>query len=189
MESNETNANANNDTATAAPALGHYAIDPAASTVEFTTRHVFGLLPVRGTFTIRSGSVDIAEPLGGSGVRAEIGTASFSTGSRQRDRAVRSARFLDAERHPLMTFTGDRVDGTTVPGTLTVCGVARPVSLRIEESASTTGGVHRPRHGPYRPDRIRGDRVPWHGRAAPRGDATRPLRPGVMPGRDRKEWC
>ncbi|WP_331446470.1 YceI family protein [Streptomyces xanthochromogenes] len=142
MESNDDNANANasEDKATAAPALGHYAIDPAASTVEFTTRHVFGLLPVRGTFTIRSGSVDIAEPLGGSGVRAEIGTASFSTGSRQRDRAVRSARFLDSERHPLMTFTGDRVDGTTVPGTLTVCGVARPVSLRIEESASTTGG-------------------------------------------------
>ncbi|MGW8725014.1 YceI family protein [Streptomyces sp. NPDC055808] len=129
----------NQDSTTAAPGLGHYTIDPDASTVEFTTRHVFGLLPVRGSFAIRSGSVDIAEPLGDSGVRAEIDTASFRTGSKQRDAAVRSARFLDAARHPSMTFTADRLDGTTVAGTLTVCGTARPVSLSIEESASTTG--------------------------------------------------
>ncbi|MCX5384035.1 YceI family protein [Streptomyces sp. NBC_00083] len=125
--------------APAAPALGHYAIDPAASTVAFTTRHVFGLLPVRGTFALRSGSVDVAEPLGASRVRAEIDAASFTTGSRQRDRAVRSARFLDAGRHPLITFTADRVEATTVAGVLTVCGSARPVTLSIGESACGAG--------------------------------------------------
>ncbi|MFG3280878.1 YceI family protein [Streptomyces sp. NPDC048111] len=129
----------NRDTPTAAPAAGHYAIDPAASAVEFTTRHLFGLLPVRGTFAIRSGRVDVAEPLGTSAVRAEIDTASFRTGSGRRDRAVRSARFLDAARHPLMTFTADRLEGTTVPGTLTVCGIARPVHLSIAESACSPG--------------------------------------------------
>lgn len=132
----------NENRTTAAPALGHYTIDPGASAVEFTTRHMFGLLPVRGGFAIRSGGVDIAEPLGGSGVRAEIDVASFRTGNKQRDAAVRSARFLDAERHPLMTFTAEHLDGTSVPGTLTVRGVPRPVSLSIEsieESASPTG--------------------------------------------------
>ncbi|MGW2816354.1 YceI family protein [Streptomyces sp. NPDC001415] len=129
----------NQDRTTAAPGLGRYEIDPGGSTVTFRTRHVFGLLPVSGGFAIRSGTVDIAEPLVGSGVRAEIDAASFNTGSRQRDTAVRSPRFLDADRHPLITFTADRLDGTTLPGTLTVCGVARPVSLTIEESTSSAG--------------------------------------------------
>ncbi|MFE9120040.1 hypothetical protein [Streptomyces sp. NPDC007172] len=35
------------------------------------------MFPVRGSFAIRSGGVDIAEPLGDSGVRAEIDAASF----------------------------------------------------------------------------------------------------------------
>lgn len=129
----------NQDRTTAAPGLGRYEIDPGGSTVTFRTRHVFGLLPVSGGFAIRSGTVDIAEPLDGSGVRAEIDAASFSTGSRQRDTAVRSPRFLDADRHPLITFTADRLDGTVLPGTLTVCGIARPVSLTIEESTSSAG--------------------------------------------------
>ncbi|MFI6470962.1 YceI family protein [Streptomyces sp. NPDC050516] len=124
---------------TAAPGLGRYAIDPGGSTVTFRTRHVFGLLPVSGSFAIRSGTVDIAEPLDASSVSAEIDTASFSTGSRQRDAVVRSPRFLDADRHPLITFTADRLDGTNVLGTLTVCGIARPLSLSIAESTSSTG--------------------------------------------------
>ncbi|MET9359512.1 YceI family protein [Streptomyces sp. NPDC006632] len=124
---------------TAAPALGHYEIDPDASIIEFTTRHVFGLLPVRGTFAIRSGSIDINEPLDDCAVRVELDAASFATGSRQRDDAVRSARFLDTARHPLMTFAADRLDGTTLHGTLTVRGIARPVHLSVAESASSAG--------------------------------------------------
>ena len=48
---------------TQAPRLGHYEIDVSRSRVTFRTRHMFGLGSVRGTFAIRSGSVDIAEPL------------------------------------------------------------------------------------------------------------------------------
>ncbi|MGW2859476.1 YceI family protein [Streptomyces sp. SDr-06] len=127
------------DRLAAAPAVGRYILDPDGSTLSFRTRHVFGLLPVRGSFAIRSGTVDIAEPLGTSAVRAEIDPASFRTGNRQRDTAVRSARFLDAARHPLIAFTADRLDGTTLPGTLTVCGVARPVDLSVEECAAAAG--------------------------------------------------
>ena len=60
--------------------------------------------PVRGTFAIRSGSVDIAEPLADSAVRAEIDAASFRTGNQQRDQTVLSARFLDADRFPVISF-------------------------------------------------------------------------------------
>jgi polyisoprenoid-binding protein YceI len=94
---------------------------------------MFGLGPVRGTFALRSGSADIAEPLAGSAIHAEIDTASFTTGNEQRDSNVLSARFLDAARYPAITFRNGRVsaDGRTIGGTLTVRDVSRPVSLSI----------------------------------------------------------
>jgi polyisoprenoid-binding protein YceI len=118
---------------TQAPPLGRYEIDATRSRVRFRTRHMFGLAPVRGTFAIRSGSADIAEPLADSAIHAEIDTASFRTGNPQRDRSVRSARFLDAARFPVISFLDGRVsaDGRTVHGTLTVREVCRPVSLSI----------------------------------------------------------
>jgi polyisoprenoid-binding protein YceI len=118
---------------TQAPPLGHYEIDASQSQVKFRTRHLFGLAPVRGTFAIRSGSADIAEPAADSAVQAEIDAASFRTGNEQRDTNVRSARFLDAARHPVISFRDGRlsVDGRTIDGTLTVREVARPVSLAI----------------------------------------------------------
>ena len=125
------------------PAVGQYGIDPRTSTITFKSRHLFGLAPVHGTMAIRDGLVDITDPVTGSSVQAEIDTTSFDTGSRQRDRDVRSPRFLDAERHPSMTFASrslDRSNGRwTLTGTLTVCGVARPVSLTIERSTVTPG--------------------------------------------------
>lgn len=116
------------------PQLGRYEIDTTSSTVRFRTRHLFGLGPVRGSFAIRAGTVDIAEPLAGSRIRAEIDAASFRTGNAARDAAVRSARFLDAGTHPDMTFASERTDGSTLTGTLTVRGVTRPVTLSVEQS-------------------------------------------------------
>jgi polyisoprenoid-binding protein YceI len=115
------------------PQLGRYEIDTRSSTVRFRTRHLFGLGPVRGSFAIRAGTVDIAEPLPGSRIRAEIDAASFRTGNAARDTAVRSARFLDAGTHPDMTFASERTDGSTLTGTLTVRGVTRPVTLSVDQ--------------------------------------------------------
>jgi polyisoprenoid-binding protein YceI len=118
---------------TQAPRLGHYEIDVSQSRVKFRTRHMFGLGPVRGTFAIRSGSADIAEPLADSVVQAEIDAASFRTGNEQRDHSVLSARFLDVAEFPVISFRDGLVsaDGTTIRGTLTVRDVSRPVSLSI----------------------------------------------------------
>jgi polyisoprenoid-binding protein YceI len=125
---------------TQAPRLGHYEIDVSQSRVKFRTRHMFGLGPVRGTFAIRSGSADIAEPLADSAIHAEIDTASFRTRNRQRDQSVLSARFLDTARFPVISFRNGRVsaDGKTIRGTLTVHEVSRPVSLSIGQV--TTAG-------------------------------------------------
>ncbi|MFG2813569.1 YceI family protein [Streptomyces sp. NPDC048410] len=124
---------------TTTPRLGRYTIDAASSSITFTTRHVFGLLPVRGTFAIRGGTVDVAEPLAASRLRVEIDSASFSTGNDRRDGEVRSAKFLDTDRHPLITFVSERVDATRVSGTLTACGVARPASLSVVRAEVRAG--------------------------------------------------
>lgn len=116
----------------AAPPVGRYEIDTSRSTVRFRTRHLFGLAPVRGTFAIRGGTIEVAEPPTGSTAHAEIDAASFRTGNPARDKTVRSARFLGASRYPVMTFVSERLTPPTVPGTLTVRGVTRPVALSIE---------------------------------------------------------
>jgi polyisoprenoid-binding protein YceI len=118
---------------------GHYEIDPAASAVTFRTRHLFGLAPVRGSFTIRSGAIDVADPVTSSGISAEIDAASFRTGHGQRDTSVQSARFLDVSRYPVITFRAERVDGASVAGTLTVRDVTQPVILLIEEVSAGPG--------------------------------------------------
>jgi polyisoprenoid-binding protein YceI len=114
------------------PRLGHYTIDTARSSVTFGGRHLFGLLPVRGTFAVRGGTVDVAEPLGESGVYAEVDAASFTTGHDRRDADVRSARFLDAGRHPVITFVAGGVDSGRITGTLTVRDTTEPVTLEVE---------------------------------------------------------
>jgi polyisoprenoid-binding protein YceI len=98
---------------------------------------MFGLAPVRGTFAIRGGPIDIAEPLTRSSIRVEIETTSFQSGNEQRDAHVRSGRFLDAGRYPVMAFTSGELDRTVINGTLTVRDVARPVSVAVEQLAAS----------------------------------------------------
>ena len=93
-----------------APQPGHYDIDPDRSRVTFATRHLFGLGRVKGSFGIRGGTADVADPVAASVIYAEIETASFRTKNRQRDHAVLSPRFLDPAGHPVMTFRSDRIE-------------------------------------------------------------------------------
>jgi polyisoprenoid-binding protein YceI len=121
---------------------GHYDIDPGRSAVTFRTRHLFGLAPVRGTFAIRRGAVDIdpARPSGDSGIYAEIDTASFHTSNPIRNQAVLSRRLLDARTYPVITFSSTQLDQAAgvIEGNLTVQGTARPVRLSVT-SAVTSG--------------------------------------------------
>jgi polyisoprenoid-binding protein YceI len=132
------------DIAATTPRLGRYEIDPGRSTLAFRTRHLFGLAPVRGTFAIRGGTVDIAEPFTDSAVHAEIETASFRTRNPQRDASVRARRVLDAEHHPVISFNCESLDserpGTRdIPGTLTVRGVTRAVRLQVTDVTLAPG--------------------------------------------------
>jgi polyisoprenoid-binding protein YceI len=125
------------------PQPGHYDIDPDRSRVTFATRHLFGLGRVSGSFAIRGGTADIADPIAASTVYAEIQTASFRTKNRQRDDSVLSPRFLDPAGHPVMTFRSDRIEagqrGNVLTGTLTVRGTSRPVTLSVIRCEASRG--------------------------------------------------
>ncbi len=125
----------------AAPPPGHYDIDPERSRVTFATRLLFGLGRVKGSFAVRRGRADIADPLEASAIVADIDTASFRTNNGQRDHAVRSQRFLDAAGHPVMTFRSNLVAAgdQTLTGTLTVRGTTRPVTLTVTSCEVSRG--------------------------------------------------
>jgi polyisoprenoid-binding protein YceI len=119
------------------PAAGDYRVDGQRSSVTFTTRHVFGLAPVRGSFRLREGDVHVTDPPADSSVRVTVSAGSFDTGTAARDVAVRSAQYLDTEHHPDITFnsTGlDLLDGRWVlRGSLTVRGRTNAVEVLIDE--------------------------------------------------------
>jgi polyisoprenoid-binding protein YceI len=124
---------------------GVYRIAADRCAVTFQTNHLFGLTNVTGTFAIRSGHIVITAPITASTAQVSIDPASFTTGNRRRDAAVRSARFLDATRHPDITFTSHgirRCGGQwLVHGDLTVRATTRPVELAIEHVEITDDGL------------------------------------------------
>lgn len=119
---------------------GTYRVDTARSTVGFTARHAFGLAPAPGTFTIRDGTVEVADGPSGSRVTVTMDAASFRTDKPKRDADVRGRRFLDAGRYPDMTFTGTGPHGDTLTGELTVHGVTAPVTLALTTPTITGDG-------------------------------------------------
>ena len=115
---------------------GTYRVDPEQSTITFTTRHMFGLQAVHGSFTLLSAELKIADPPESSTTRAVIDAASFHTDQAKRNTHVASSTFLHVDEHPHITFVSSQAQqdggGWLVPGTLTVKGVERPVTLRVD---------------------------------------------------------
>lgn len=118
------------------PPPGPWTVDPAHSSVGAVAQHL-GISSVRGRFTEFAGTVEIApDDLTRSRVQAVISAASIDTGNDMRDTHLRSADFLDVERHPEITYrsTGLAAAGAdrwTVHGELGMHGVVRPVDLDL----------------------------------------------------------
>ena len=127
--------------ATAAPET--YTVDPLHSSVLFAIDHL-GLSTVHGRFDKFAGKFSLDRAAKKGEVELAIDTASVDTnendkGTRQRsrDEHLRSADFFNAAEFPKMTykstnvvFTGD--NPTTVEGNLTLLGVTKPVSLKLD---------------------------------------------------------
>ncbi|NUP50143.1 MAG: YceI family protein [Catenulispora sp.] len=117
---------------------GTWVGDPVHSDISFKVRHM-GVGRVRGRFTLASAVLTVGESDGeGAGqVAARIDSASVHTGNDQRDQHIRSADFLDVEKHPHIEFTSTEVRGFdgetfTLVGELTLHGVTRTVELAAE---------------------------------------------------------
>jgi polyisoprenoid-binding protein YceI len=139
---------------------GRYRLVAQNCTVRFVARSLGFSVP--GALSVRSGEVLVDGS--GTTVTAVLDAASFRTRNARRDRDVRSPRFLDAEHHPDIVFTGRwGGPGTPLVGDLTVKGVRAPAELEIVE-------VERPGRGPTVSARARIDR-----RLYPVGPARGPI--------------
>ncbi|WP_105970360.1 YceI family protein [Streptomyces geranii] len=119
------------------PPPGTWLVDPAHSSVGAVAQHL-GISSVRGRFTEFTAAIEIApDEVAKSRVEAVISAASIDTGNATRDDHLRSADFLDVERHPEITFRstgltpGAGADRWLVHGELGMRGVVRPVDLDL----------------------------------------------------------
>ncbi len=115
------------------PAPGVWNIDPSHSVISAVARHLM-VAKVRGYFRTFSGKIHVAEDPLDSWVEVEIDAASIDTGTPERDAHLRSPDFLDAERHPKLTFKSTKLEPLggnrfRLEGDLTIRGLTRRVAL------------------------------------------------------------
>lgn len=121
-----------------------YNLDASHSEVGFSVKHLM-LSNVKGRFGKFEGSFDYdAKTKTLSAVEVKVDIASIDTNEKKRDQHLASPDFFDAGKYPSMTFKADKVTGVEagksvqVPGTLTLHGVTKPVTLEVDFRGTTT---------------------------------------------------
>jgi polyisoprenoid-binding protein YceI len=119
----------------AGPKPGRWTIDPDHSSITVTAQHL-GLSKIRGQFRRFAGEILVAEAHEDSFTEARIDAASIDTGNGMRDDHLRTADFLDVERHPRIVYRSRGLSPAgarrwTVHGGLELLGVERDVPLDL----------------------------------------------------------
>jgi polyisoprenoid-binding protein YceI len=123
------------------PALAEtseWAIDASHSRFGFSVPHMM-VTDVDGSFKKATGKILLDEAnLTKSTVELTIDAASIDTGEADRDKHLKSADFLDVEKHPTITFKSTKIQKAgkayKVTGDLAIRGVTKPVTLEVELS-------------------------------------------------------
>ena len=121
---------------TASAAEVTYQLDPNHTYPSFEADHLGGLSVWRGKFNHSSGTVTL-DKAGGSGtVNVVVDMKSADFGQNQLNEKAQGAELFDAAKYPQAIYKGRLagfVDGrpTRVDGTLTLHGVTRPLTLKI----------------------------------------------------------
>jgi polyisoprenoid-binding protein YceI len=117
--------------------MATWKFDPAHTLASFSARHMM-VTTVRGHFAPPTGKLefDPANPEA-SYVEAEIDAATVNTGVTDRDNHLKSADFLDVTNYPTITFKSTKIEVTgtdegKLTGDLTIHGITRPVTLKVE---------------------------------------------------------
>jgi polyisoprenoid-binding protein YceI len=112
-------------------------LDPSHSEVQFKVKHLM-ITTVTGYFktfdlTVVTENDDFTTA---SEIVFTADINSINTNNQQRDTHLKSADFFDAENHAQLRFVGKRYeadgDEGTLQGDLTIRGIAKPVSLKVE---------------------------------------------------------
>jgi polyisoprenoid-binding protein YceI len=123
---------------------GNWTLDPARSTAALQSKSMWGLIPVKGTFTNVEGAGTVS-PTGDVTGQITVAAASVDTKKASRDKHLRSKDFFLAEEHPLITFAVAKLtpaaDGVTVEGTLTVRDRTNPVTFTAAAAPVAGGAV------------------------------------------------
>jgi polyisoprenoid-binding protein YceI len=123
---------------------GTWTLDPAASSVTFVAKSLWGLVTVKGAFGTVSGDGTIAEDGTGTGTII-IDAASVDTKNGRRDKHLKSPDFLNAGTHPSITVSvlSAMRDGSTLncDGLLEAAGFSTGVSFSATISEASDGSV------------------------------------------------
>jgi polyisoprenoid-binding protein YceI len=112
-------------------------IDPVHSTAQFKVKHMM-ISNVKGEFTAISGTLERNDTdITKSKIEASIDATTINTREPQRDAHLKSADFLETEKHPVLTFKSTSISKQksghlTVNGDLTIHGVTRNVVFDVE---------------------------------------------------------
>lgn len=116
-------------------------IDPAHSEIQFKVKHLM-ITTVTGYFKKFDLSVETEKDDFDTASKIEF-TAdidSIETNNAQRDTHLKSADFFDAENHAQLKFVGKKFnangDEGTLEGDLTIRGVTKPITVKVEYGGS-----------------------------------------------------
>jgi len=114
-----------------------YQLDPTHTYPSFAVDHFGGVSIWRGKFTKSSGTITLDPARKTGTVDVSIDPASIDTGNAQLDQNLRGKDGFDTKQYPSATYKGTQIqfDGDRpeqVVGTLTLHGVTRPVTLKID---------------------------------------------------------
>jgi len=114
-----------------------WVLDPTHSEIQFKVKHLM-ISTVTGQFEKFNGTVETdGHDFTSAKVNFTADIHSISTNNEQRDAHLKNNDFFDAENHPQLSFTSDKLekveeDNYKLTGRLTMRGVTRIVTLNVE---------------------------------------------------------
>jgi polyisoprenoid-binding protein YceI len=116
-------------------------VDPAHSTATFAVKHMM-VSTVHGSFNIAKGTVQYdSANVNASKVELTIDTTSVDTHNEMRDKDLKSEKFFDVAKFPIITFVSKKVesagaDKLKISGDMTMHGVTKDVTWTVEGPAA-----------------------------------------------------
>jgi polyisoprenoid-binding protein YceI len=114
-----------------------YTLDPAHTYPSFAADHKGGLSVWRGKFDATSGKVVYDKAAKSGSIEVTVDMSSINFGMPKLNEHAKSAEIFDVAKYPTATYAGkftkfNGASPTEAEGTLTMHGVTKPVTLKID---------------------------------------------------------